>query len=85
MEAAISKDAYINYCYQPSPIHYHFTPRPPSTVPSDLCTTYESVLTTPTATPSHRTNLSHGVKIVVSDVEGCTINAKGTAEDASFA
>ena len=50
-EAATSKKGCKNG-YQPSPIRSHFVSRPPNTPPPDECTTYKSVLTTLTATPT---------------------------------
>ena len=67
-----------------SPILSHFVPHPPNIPPPDECTTYESILTTPITTPNHMTELNYGVKIIVCDPEGSTIEAQNTAEDAFF-
>ena len=80
--ATLNKACYNSY--KLSQILTHSVPHPPTTPPPDEPTTYESVLTTPTPTPTKITNFNPGVRIVVWDVEGNNTEVEDTAGDVSF-
>ena len=82
--ATLNKACYDSY--QASQILTRSVPHAPTSPPPDepSCTTYESILTTPTPTPTDITDFNQLVKVVVCDVEGNNTEVENTADDVSL-